>query len=118
MKWGRLKMPPLSKSQACSPSRSRHTIPARTPSSTAILQSSTLCADFSIDTKRRNPLCSSHQKATCNHLTKELPLPLSGLSQHLWKAAARYSAQGGSISNMVHWVEHITGTEIGLDPAQ
>jgi 3-hydroxyisobutyrate dehydrogenase len=47
---------------------------------------------------------------------KGLPLPLSGLGQHLWKAAARYSAEGGSISNMVRWVEHMTGTEITLDP--
>jgi 3-hydroxyisobutyrate dehydrogenase len=46
---------------------------------------------------------------------KGLPLPLSGLGQHLWKAAARYSAEGGSISNMVRWVEHMTGTEITLD---
>jgi 3-hydroxyisobutyrate dehydrogenase len=43
---------------------------------------------------------------------KGLPLPLSALGQHLWKAAERYSGKGGSISNMVKWVEHVTGTEI------
>jgi 3-hydroxyisobutyrate dehydrogenase len=44
--------------------------------------------------------------------TLGLPLPLCGLGQQLWKAARRYAAEGSSISNMVHWVEHMTGTEI------
>jgi len=44
--------------------------------------------------------------------SKSLPLPLSALAQHLWKAAARYSGEGVSICNMVRWVEHMTGTEI------
>ena len=41
-----------------------------------------------------------------------LPLPLSALSQQLWKAAGRYAKEGSSISNMVNWVEHMTGIEI------
>ncbi len=41
-----------------------------------------------------------------------LPLPLAALGQHLWKAAGRKAEKGSSISNMVRWVEHVTGTEI------
>ena len=41
-----------------------------------------------------------------------LPLPLSALGHHLWKAAGRHAGEGSSISNMVRWVEHVTGTEI------
>jgi 3-hydroxyisobutyrate dehydrogenase len=47
---------------------------------------------------------------------KGLPLPLAGVGQHLWKAAERHSEKGGSISNMVRWVEQMTGTEISRDP--
>ena len=42
----------------------------------------------------------------------DLPTPLSGLGQHLWKAARLYSDEGSSISEMVRWVEHMTGIEI------
>ena len=41
-----------------------------------------------------------------------LPAPLSALGQELWKAAGRHSEKGGSISNMVRWVESMTRTEI------
>ena len=41
-----------------------------------------------------------------------LPLPLSGVGQQLWKAAARFAPEGSSISDMVRWVEHMTKTEI------
>lgn len=51
-----LKTPPHSKSRACSPFRSRQTIPARMPSSTIILQSSTCCAIFFLDTTADSPI--------------------------------------------------------------
>jgi 3-hydroxyisobutyrate dehydrogenase len=41
-----------------------------------------------------------------------LPAPLSALGQELWKAAGRHSKKGGSISNMVRWIESMTRTEI------
>ena len=41
-----------------------------------------------------------------------LPLPLSGLGQHLWKAADRQAGPGRSISEMVRWVESTTGVTI------
>ena len=41
-----------------------------------------------------------------------LPLPLSALGHHLWKAAEHHAKKGDSISNMVHWVEYMTGTTI------
>ena len=43
---------------------------------------------------------------------KELPLPLAALAHHLWKAAGHYADKGSSISQMVRWVEHMTGTQI------
>jgi len=42
----------------------------------------------------------------------ELQLPLAGLGRQLWETAGRWSEEGGSISNMVRWVEHMTGTDI------
>jgi 3-hydroxyisobutyrate dehydrogenase len=44
--------------------------------------------------------------------TLELPIPLSALGHHLWKAAGRHAKKGDSISNMVRWVESMTGTKI------
>ncbi len=44
--------------------------------------------------------------------TQELPTPLSALGHHLWKAAGQNSQKGDSISNMVYWVESMTGTKI------
>jgi len=43
---------------------------------------------------------------------KGLPLPLSALGQHLWKAASHFAEEGSAISDMVRWVEHMTGIEI------
>ena len=42
----------------------------------------------------------------------EMPIPLSALGHHLWKAAGQSSKKGDSISNMVRWVESMTGTKI------
>lgn len=42
----------------------------------------------------------------------ELPVPLSALGYHLWKAAERHSDSGSSISNMVRWVESTTGVKL------
>ena len=64
-----LKTSPLSKSRACSQLRSQRTIPARPPSSTAILQSSTCCAKCALDTQRRIPLYSATTEASSYHLT-------------------------------------------------
>ena len=44
--------------------------------------------------------------------SKGLPLPLSALGHHLWKAAGHYAEKGSNISHMVHWIEHMTGIEI------
>lgn len=46
-----------------------------------------------------------------------LPLPLSALGRDLWKTAAREAGPGASISEMVRWVEHMTGTEITREAA-
>jgi 3-hydroxyisobutyrate dehydrogenase-like beta-hydroxyacid dehydrogenase len=43
---------------------------------------------------------------------KGLPLPLSALGHHLWKAARHFAEEGSAISDMVRWVEHMTGIEI------
>jgi 3-hydroxyisobutyrate dehydrogenase-like beta-hydroxyacid dehydrogenase len=42
----------------------------------------------------------------------KLPIPLSALGHHLWKAAGQYAQKDDSISNMVRWVESMTGTKI------
>jgi 3-hydroxyisobutyrate dehydrogenase-like beta-hydroxyacid dehydrogenase len=44
--------------------------------------------------------------------TLKHPIPLCGLGQQLWKAAGRHSKKGDSISNMVRWVETMTGIKI------
>jgi 3-hydroxyisobutyrate dehydrogenase len=41
-----------------------------------------------------------------------LPVPLSALGHELWKTAALHSEKGGSISNVVRWVERMANTEI------
>jgi len=41
-----------------------------------------------------------------------IPAPLSALGRELWKASALHSEKGGSISNMVRWVERMANTEI------
>lgn len=42
----------------------------------------------------------------------DLSIPLSALDQKLWQEAAREYEEGASISNIVRWLEHRTGTEI------
>ncbi len=42
----------------------------------------------------------------------DLPAPLCARGLDLWKEAERYSPKECSISNMVHWVEHLAKTEI------
>jgi 3-hydroxyisobutyrate dehydrogenase len=46
-----------------------------------------------------------------------LPTPLCALGLDLWKAAERFSEKGGSISNMVRWIERQAKTEIGPETA-
>jgi len=41
-----------------------------------------------------------------------LPLKISALDQELWKAAQDHSGPDSSVSNLVRWLEHVTGTEI------
>jgi 3-hydroxyisobutyrate dehydrogenase len=41
-----------------------------------------------------------------------LQAPLSSLGHELWQEAGHHSEKGGSLSNMVRWVESVTGTEI------
>jgi 3-hydroxyisobutyrate dehydrogenase len=41
-----------------------------------------------------------------------IPAPLCGTGLQLWRAAAHHAGKGSSISDMVHWVEHMTGIEI------
>jgi 3-hydroxyisobutyrate dehydrogenase len=45
----------------------------------------------------------------------DLPLPLSGLGHNLWKAADKHAGKGSSISDMVKWLEQMTGTVITPD---
>ena len=41
-----------------------------------------------------------------------LPLPLSAVGQQLYRAAARAVGPGRSVSEMVRWIEELTGTEL------
>lgn len=41
-----------------------------------------------------------------------LPAPLCGLGYQMYRAAAQYAQPGASISDMVKWVEHMTGVTI------
>jgi 3-hydroxyisobutyrate dehydrogenase-like beta-hydroxyacid dehydrogenase len=41
-----------------------------------------------------------------------MPLPLCALGQQLYRAAVRASAPGSSVSEMVRWIEQLTGTEL------
>jgi len=43
---------------------------------------------------------------------ESIPAPLSGVGQQLWRAAAQHAEKGSSISEMVRWVEHMTGVTI------
>lgn len=42
----------------------------------------------------------------------QLSLPLSETGQELWRQADSYAGKGRSVSELVRWVEEITGTEI------
>jgi len=48
-----------------------------------------------------------------------IPVPLSGTGLQLWRAAARHAGKGASISEMVRWVEDMTGITLtpGANPA-
>jgi 3-hydroxyisobutyrate dehydrogenase-like beta-hydroxyacid dehydrogenase len=41
-----------------------------------------------------------------------VPAPLSGTGQQLWRAAVQHSEKGSSISEMVRYVEDMTGVTI------
>ena len=41
-----------------------------------------------------------------------VPVPLCGVGQQLWRAAAQHAEKGSSISEMVRWVEDMTGVTI------
>jgi len=41
-----------------------------------------------------------------------IPVPLCGGGHQMWRAAAQYAEEGASISDMVRWVEHMTGITI------
>lgn len=41
-----------------------------------------------------------------------IPVPLCGTGQQLWRAAVQHAEKGSSISEMVRWVEHMTGITI------
>ena len=42
----------------------------------------------------------------------DLSLPLSATGRELWTQADNYAGKGSSVSELVRWVEHVTGTEI------
>lgn len=50
--------------------------------------------------------------------SREIPLPLSSLGHHLWRASSRQTEPDASISEMVRWVEHITGMELSPEGAE
>jgi 3-hydroxyisobutyrate dehydrogenase len=41
-----------------------------------------------------------------------VPVPLSGAGQQLWRAALQHAEKGSSLSEMVRWVEDMTGVTI------
>lgn len=47
--------------------------------------------------------------------SRKIPLPLSSLGHHLWRASTRQTESDASISEMVRWVEHVTGIELSPD---
>jgi 3-hydroxyisobutyrate dehydrogenase len=47
---------------------------------------------------------------------EELPLPLATVGGELWQAAGRHADEGAGISEMVRWLEHVTGTQITTRP--
>lgn len=49
---------------------------------------------------------------------RRIPVPLSALGHHLWRAAAGHAGPDASISEMVRWVEHMTGIELAGKAAE
>lgn len=45
-----------------------------------------------------------------------IPIPLSSVGYHLWQASTRHAEPDASISEMVHWVEHMTGIKLASEP--
>lgn len=43
---------------------------------------------------------------------QHMPAPFSGSGQQLWRAASLAAGPGASVSELVHWVEKLTGTDI------
>lgn len=43
---------------------------------------------------------------------QQLPAPFSGTGQQLWRAASLAAGPGASVSELVRWVEKLTGTDI------
>ena len=41
-----------------------------------------------------------------------MPVPLSAVGQQLYRAAERAAGPGSSVSEMVRWIEQLTGTEL------
>jgi len=48
----------------------------------------------------------------------QLPMPLSGLGQQLWRAAALAAGPGASVSELARWVEQQAGTSVTPGAAQ
>lgn len=44
-----------------------------------------------------------------------IPMPLSSVGHHLWRASARHAEPDASISDMVRWVEQMTGVRLASD---
>jgi 3-hydroxyisobutyrate dehydrogenase len=42
----------------------------------------------------------------------QLPMPLSGLGQQLWRAAALAAGPGASVSELARWVEQQAGVAV------
>ena len=48
------------------------------------------------------------------------PMPMAGLGQQLWRMADQAAGPGASVSELVRWVESLSGTELtpGAGPRQ
>ena len=45
----------------------------------------------------------------------DLPMPMSGLGQQLWRAAGAHVPKDASVSELARWIEQLSGTELGRD---
>jgi 3-hydroxyisobutyrate dehydrogenase len=50
--------------------------------------------------------------ATTLARTEQVPMPMSGLGEELYRAASISSGPTASLSELVRWVEHMCGAEI------